>query len=199
MLANVPRHHYGADLLLDGSAVAGSISAPYPRAHALTTLVGAVTTASRPDRAWLFADRAEESARLVEDPLQRSLTWSRLATAVATGGDAPRAADLTQRAGTDARAVDDPHQREFALRIATEGLPVVEDTPAPGGSALPDDSPASQAMKLLDAARRAEPARARKLTALALVHGWWTWALDVAVRVEPAAVLALADDPLIRN
>ena len=179
--------------------VAGSIVDPYPRAHALTTLVGAAIAAGRPDRARLFADRAEEAARLVEDPLRRSLAWGRLATAVAGGGDASRAADLSRRAGADAAAIDNPHQREFALRIATEGLPIVEDTPAPASPAPPVDSPGSRAMELLDAARRAEPAQARKLIALALVHGWWTWALDVAVRVEPTAVLALADDPLVRS
>jgi len=159
-------------------ALANSILSTDRRADALAAVAEVVAAGGD-------HDQAEALTAQITDPDRRAQALTQLAEAVAAGGDHDRAARLADDAEALTAQITIPDQRAQALTQLAEILLETGKEPSPA----PENAP-----------RSSSPLRigARRLLAAALVAGSWTLVVASLARIDPLAVIALADEVQVR-
>jgi hypothetical protein len=107
------------------------------------------------------------------------------------------------RAQALVRSITDP-ARQARARQSLEEIEVIREVRAVAHADLDQaealaqriSTPDWQALVLLNLARQATPARARRIIAQAFRLSFWAMPLDALAQVEPAALTAIADELL---
>lgn len=198
-------------LALQTEMLIGQITYSDHREQALALLVG--VTAAEGD-----VERAEELAAAMTNPHEQAGALAQLAEAVAAAGDHARAARLADRVETLVGQMTDPNTR---LRILTRlvGAVAIGDEARAGRLAAETEALIEQITHaayqsaataelvetLVKAATKTSPVpgpppstspltiRARRLVATALAVGSWPGVVVSLARIDPSAVIGLAD------
>ncbi len=117
-------------------------------------------------------------------------------TTRAAAGDLGRAQKLAEQAMTAARAITNPDWQAQIMGELARAAAEAGDLDWAEAAALAIIHPGRQARALADLARKAKPAKAPSLLARALTTGHWLASVDVLVHINPAAVIAIADEYL---
>lgn len=183
-------HRDRAAALVDNAErVAKSITDQYFQSFALADLPAVVAALGNHDRATAIA-------RSITNPERRVAALTAMATALARVGDFDQAEQA-------ARLIANPYAQSLALASLADKAADAYDH---GRAAALTDLAEDLANRIADRDRRAralcalvkrvEPGRARRLIAQAFGLGSWTTPLHALVQVQPAAVLAVADERL---
>ncbi len=95
-----------------------------------------------------------------------------------------------------ARGIPDHYHRARALGFVAEVAAGAGDLDLGKALAQAITDPNEQARALADLARKAEPNQARSLLARALTVGHWKVSVDILVKINPAAIITIADEYL---
>jgi hypothetical protein len=169
-------------------ALARSITDPDKCAKALASLAEAAARAGDLKRAGALADAAvEQAARAAGAPDWRARALASAAEATAHAADLDRAEAL-------ARSIFPPDQQARALASLAEAAARAGDLSRAEALARSVNRPDEQARALASIADVAEPARARSCIADALAVGRWVIPLKELADIDPAVLLAFADE-----
>ena len=169
--------------------LARSITNLFQRERALAALAEVAAAAGD-------LDRAETLARSITDPFQQAQALVALAKAAAKARDLDLAKALTEQTETAARTITSPHQRVQLLAMLAEVAAEAGDLERAEALAEGIKNADQRARALADLARSAKPNQARSLIARALTAGHWEASVEVLMQINPAAVVAVADEYL---
>jgi hypothetical protein len=202
-LATLARAAVDADDLDHASALAERAMAPAQaiadpewQVRVLGDLARAAADAGDLDRACVLTEQAEEAALVITDTDWQAQLLARLAKVTAGAHNRAQVKELIGRALVAVREMIDRNWRSQALTDLAAALAAEGDLDGAESAVLAINDPNLQTRGLADLARLAESSRARSLLARALMTGHWMSPMEVLVQVDPATVIAIADEYL---
>ena len=119
-----------------------------------------------------------------------------LAEAAAAAGDLDRAQAMTEQAEVAARQITNPSRQAKVLADLVKAAAAAGDLDRAQELARSITDPDQRTRTLVDLAKGAKPDQARPLLAWALTVDKWQALMEGLVRVDPSAVVAIADEYL---